>query len=361
MSSSLIGSFIEVPEKSPMDLMAKRAMAAYHPYQQACQGEALDLSKSLLIEDLDKITRRHSIMKPNQENILYFNGTTGVSSYQQTTCFGFVEYKPSDLELALRNNPSLSKAEQAKFSAHRQIIVSFRGTQSGCDWATNLNAQATYVQNSDLPGTQVGGYVHTGFKKAFDSTRPEVERAIKLFMYERIAELPGLDHEVFSRLMRDTEVKVTGHSLGGALAHLCGDWLADRPDLAPTKPTVTTFAQPRVASEAFVANSDLKGMAHTRVVRKGDLVPQVPLNGNYGIHGGYVHGGEATYLTAIENGGILDQHDMNAYAAEIAGLRKPSKTVIQKPQGLLSTAVKQSGTSSWFGSLRSRVSKWFRG
>jgi len=85
-------------------------------------------------------------------------------------------------------------------------------------------------------------------------------------------------------LQYETQVFITGHSLGGALATLCAADPSDRSNL-PT-PILYTFASPKVGNTAFVqgfnnglaktCNAKLKTFCRVRFYRPMDVVPTVP-------------------------------------------------------------------------------------
>jgi len=82
----------------------------------------------------------------------------------------------------------------------RNAFMLFRGTQYLADWLTNFN-----ISVSRSAGGQP---VHDGFNVAFKSMRPKLT-------------------EFMNSLPKDKRVTVhcIGHSLGGALATVCADWI----------------------------------------------------------------------------------------------------------------------------------------
>jgi predicted lipase len=68
-------------------------------------------------------------------------------------------------------------------------------------------------------------------------------------------------------------VKVTGHSLGGALAELTGLRLS----LAGTHVYMISFGQPKIGDEAFANFSNSHFAEQWRVVNKKDPVAHLPL------------------------------------------------------------------------------------
>lgn len=120
-------------------------------------------------------------------------------------------------------------------------------------------------------------------------------------------------HKWLEVLMREnnvTTITTTGHSLGGALAHVSGLDIAELLDgltfpiagwktTARPKVTVVTFASPRVGNQELTELAVERGVKTLRVVNKGDLVPLAP-----GVLGklsnqekwGYVNSGEELKL-----------------------------------------------------------------
>ena len=73
----------------------------------------------------------------------------------------------------------------------------------------------------------------------------------------------------------DYEVFVTGHSLGAALATLCGFEFAHNID---AKITVVSFASPRVGNQKFKEVFDAKeNLKHYRVTNNRDLITAAPM------------------------------------------------------------------------------------
>ena len=131
-----------------------------------------------------------------------------------------------------------------------RVLIAFRGTESGRDWRTNLQAVTD-------PGPWRDTRVHEGFQDAFAAV------ALRL-------------GEILGRVVREShEIWITGHSLGGALAVLLAATLGEtgRPVAG-----LYTFAAPRVGDSAFAdrLNAHLTAAAHWRVANAGDLVPHVP-------------------------------------------------------------------------------------
>ena len=125
---------------------------------------------------------------------------------------GFVGYLPSD----------------------SSIYVSFRGSLTIQNWITDLSIAKT--KYNSFPDCNCE--VHSGFYGATMSVFPDVLAEVK-----RLQSL----HKTYA-------VKVTGHSLGGALAQLTSMELIKNGIHA----TMINFGQPRVGDDAYAAYSNKK-------------------------------------------------------------------------------------------------------
>lgn len=128
------------------------------------------------------------------------------------------------------------------------VVIAFRGTEftSLKDWKTDA-----YAKFLPVPGI---GRMHTGFHVAYHDVRKGVETII--------------------RNNPNKKVWLTGHSLGGAMAVVCGIYL-NKTGLA--KPHVITFGQPRVGDNSTAKWID-KNMpnSYQRIVNDQDIVPTLP-------------------------------------------------------------------------------------
>ena len=170
-----------------------------------------------------------------------------------------------------------SLCRQAGSPAPRQAESRTAGPPSG-----SASVPSSFIiQNSSFPHLPPPRpRVHAGFLAAVDAV------------------LPGL----VARLLPDNRDKrtlkpilLTGHSLGGALAVLCGFFLIR--ENFPVH-SLYTFGQPRVGNRPFAdAYAALLGPRTFRLVNQNDLVPRLP-----GWLLGYRHAGQ---LELISAGGAL--------------------------------------------------------
>lgn len=129
------------------------------------------------------------------------------------------------------------------------VVVSFRGTNSFANWQKrNLN----FHKVDDGFGNQV----HAGFKSAWDTLKPEVDKEL-------------FDH--FGGSVFTNNVTFTGHSLGGAIAQMATAEYSNTQDIRLLD--TVTFASPTVGDAGF--NSRIPPGHHMRVIDPRDSVPKV--------------------------------------------------------------------------------------
>jgi len=166
-------------------------------------------------------------------------------------------------------------------------LVAIRGTETIWDWIADIDAAP--VPYLPYPAA---GLVHMGFQLVSEHIRGSV------------AQLLG------SCCVGTQRILVTGHSLGAAVAVLCGFDLAKNFNFGPI-PELYTFAGPRASAPDFAASFNALIPTCVRVVNFMDVVPQVPSPPLYEQVGAelLVHGGfrplDVTYahhLTTYLNG-----------------------------------------------------------
>jgi len=171
---------------------------------------------------------------------------------------------------------------------NQAIIVSFAGTDpfDVRNLLTDVN-----LWKKDFPwsfGAQ-GVQVHGGFLAAFQSIQP----ALKTFI-QQIQLNTGFQ-----------KVQISGHSLGGALAHMAALYI--KSDLGITADFVYTFGEPRVGNTAFQILFDANIKEAWRVTSNHDPIPTLGPRILGFTHGGTeVHYSSATsfqILPGTENGG----------------------------------------------------------
>lgn len=129
-------------------------------------------------------------------------------------------------------------------------IIIFRGTQYLADWLTNFNITVSRGAS--------GQPVHDGFNLAFKTMEPN----LKEFMGTLIK-------------LKITQIHCIGHSLGGALATICADWIRSSYKI---KPYLYTFGSPRVGLIGFAhcCTTNIGADRIFRAYHKTDIVPCIP-------------------------------------------------------------------------------------
>lgn len=129
------------------------------------------------------------------------------------------------------------------------IVVVFRGSDSGSDWFANFQA-------SQDPGPFEETGAHEGFQ---DALFPAVIKLTELLRADPT---------------KPRKLWITGHSLGGALCSLYAGMLMEN---GIDVYGIYTFASPRPGNAKFASKLNEKVKApHWRVVNSGDLVPHLP-------------------------------------------------------------------------------------
>ncbi|KAJ5489602.1 Lipase [Penicillium diatomitis] len=134
-------------------------------------------------------------------------------------------------------------------STQNQIVLSFRGSRTTSNWIANLDT--TLISSSLCSGCQV----HQGFWLNYQT----VAATLKSQIDAAKSAYPGY------------ALVITGHSLGGALAMLCGMDLHNQ----GYAPTIYTYGQPRVGNLAMAEYITSVGN-QWRVTHTDDTVPKLP-------------------------------------------------------------------------------------
>ena len=174
-------------------------------------------------------SKHGDVFSIDEQNVLK-GATGGPSVIKVRTAFGF----------------TLLGKNQLKGHA----VVLFRGTQYLADWLTNFNITVS--------SSASGEPVHDGFNQSFKSMKPQIEAFMAIAKKNQVH-----------------TIHCVGHSLGGALATVCADWLNSTYNW---KPYVYTFGSPRVGLHTF-ASTYTKNIGAERIFRayhKTDIVPCIP-------------------------------------------------------------------------------------
>ena len=186
------------------------------------------LSKIPTLEaGIKELNRLHRGMFDFAESNM-LSAKTGPVGIKISTAFGFV----------------LVGKKEAGLNGHAVIL--FRGSQSLADWLTNFNITTSK--------TDSGHSVHDGFNQAFIGMKPQISKLL--------------------RSLKNVHIfHCIGHSLGGALATLCANWLKSQKKTA----YLYSYGSPRVGLGSFAQHftNNMKGKVF-RVYHKTDPVPVLP-------------------------------------------------------------------------------------
>lgn len=133
----------------------------------------------------------------------------------------------------------------------RTLAISFRGTRTPGEWLKDLDfAAAPYTPVRNW------GQVHQGFQLVYLAMQASVEDLVT------------------SAIGDSTNIWITGHSLGGAVAALAAPDVAI--NMSKIVPSLHTYAGPRSGQPSFADKFDKLVKTCFRVVNRWDIVPQLP-------------------------------------------------------------------------------------
>ncbi|MGN0922546.1 MAG: lipase family protein [Cellvibrio sp.] len=180
-----------------------------------------------------------------------------------------------------------------QLKGHAFII--FRGTQLVVDWGTNLNIGTQSINS---------GLVHEGFYKAVSSMKDQVREFVLK------ARNDGAVH-----------FHCIGHSLGGAIATLCVDWLKSALNVSAYLYTFGA-ARPGLSNFANKFNRQIATDRIHRVYHTGDIVPLI-------APWPFVHAPNSRISGKIVAGGVMPGVEWHSMTKYIESVKKHSwKTLI---------------------------------
>lgn len=172
---------------------------------------------------------------------------------------------------------------EIKRLGRRDILIVWRGTQTGLEWAANFADRLIPASITDASkhGHLTHIKVEAGFFSLYTSAKEDSE-------FNKISAQDQLEMEIkkLIELYKNEELSITvaGHSLGSALATLSAYDLAESgfnkitagEKKLPVPITVYSFAGPRVGNSAFQKRIDELGVHVLRMVNVNDKVPKTP-------------------------------------------------------------------------------------
>jgi Lipase (class 3) len=169
------------------------------------------------------------------------------------------------------------------------IYIVFRGTKKIVEWFKDANIQlvsyadGTSIINNqqvdmtkwqilenpidfastdisaNIPNVNNFGYITAGFRGIYVSLREQMINALNTIGVSSVS-----------------QIYVTGHSLGGALATLAIPDILANSEFRKDKITLYTFASPRCGDSTFADNFEKQGVKHWRIANTEDFVTTLP-------------------------------------------------------------------------------------
>ncbi|MGC3988373.1 MAG: lipase family protein [Chthoniobacteraceae bacterium] len=139
-------------------------------------------------------------------------------------------------------------------SKGNDVFIIIRGTQTQLEWVDDFTFQPTPF----IEGKPEWGKTTQGFKSLYDQIFPGISTALD--------QLKASGNPL-------SNIYITGHSLGAALAHLVATGLYATKALNSTS---YTFSGPRTGDSAFATSYQTAALATWRIFNTEDIVPDVP-------------------------------------------------------------------------------------
>ena len=134
-----------------------------------------------------------------------------------------------------------------------ELVFAIRGSQSLSDFMDDAYCWMENFQDVDVNGVRV----HSGFLRQYISMRSNMISSVFRMIWKK----------------QNKKIVFTGHSLGGALATLCG--AAVKNEMPDLHVSVYTFGSPRVGNKLFAKVFDDVDVS-VRCVNGSDIVPTIP-------------------------------------------------------------------------------------
>ncbi|NEQ43181.1 MAG: lipase family protein [Leptolyngbya sp. SIOISBB] len=200
------------------------------------------------------------------------------------------------------------------FRKEQHIVLVFRGSQQAADWSTNFKFRMKQFafMNTAQEAVPPEGEVHRGFHDAWQSVEDNILAQLRHWWTP------------------ESQLWVTGHSLGGALATLAATSLEYQ---GFTVSGLYTFGQPRVGDWAFTREvNERMGDRMFRYVNNNDIVPLTPPQFNPLNPGRlYGHMGQFRYFSfrgKLFEKSYLTQRWFDRFLGFVVGIKQPGADVI---------------------------------
>lgn len=165
----------------------------------------------------------------------------------------------------------------------KEIVLAFRGSVNVANTINNLN----FVQKDISEISDKKAKVHSGFYNSMNSLASQFLTVIQTLINDP-------KYKAYN-------IKLIGHSLGGAMASLAALKLQSSLKIEFSRMTLYTYGQPRTGNLEFAKYYDLLPISAARVVNFNDMIPHNPPNSisNYSHHGNELFINDNTNTNAI--------------------------------------------------------------
>lgn len=167
-----------------------------------------------------------------------------------------------------------------------RLVFAIRGSESIADFKDDMFCWTESFQDVHASGVRV----HSGFLKQYQSMRFAVMSSIYKMAWKG----------------QRKKIVFTGHSLGGALATLCGAVVKE--EIPELHVSVYTFGSPRVGNKAFAQVFKAVDVS-SRCVNGSDVVTTLPFWNYEHVHG-EVYVGKKSFPNTTDH--LLDGYKANA-------------------------------------------------
>lgn len=225
-----------------------------------------DFSKALYLAQLSKLVYSNetdiidTLKQQYQFDEAFYSSKTSHQGYFNRgivkLLYTFVRGSKSIVDLQF----SYSK-KMDELTGKQLIVVAFKGSHEPQDWMTNFSLKDTNFYNR--------GMVHKGFYQS-----------MKIFLKILRSENNNIANATFNDLFNDikrfnetSNIIITGHSLGGALATLSACYLLEM-GVSRENISVYSFGAPPVGTQAFCDFYEGKLNVY-RVINEQDVIPKL--------------------------------------------------------------------------------------
>lgn len=158
-----------------------------------------------------------------------------------------------------------------------QYFIVFRGTREGAEWFNNFRPVPQVFLNDSKLGL---GEVRNGFNLIYTRKRKGIDLDKWLKLERPLSIQKTIEDFVQKHLDDNSEIFITGHSLGAALATLAAShlhYLALEKNINPSI-NLYTIASPRVGDKIFANafNNSQVTLNSYRIINSEDLIQSIP-------------------------------------------------------------------------------------